>query len=130
MRVLVLDDDESRHRRFALNLIGHEVAHVYSYDELAEAVEEADEKFEVMYLDHDLCEDHYRGASSEDCGVEDGRDAARHIARLPPERRPNLVFVHSMNHSGAKEMVSILVEAGIFATRRIFHGSSGTEISY
>ena len=82
-------------------------------------------KFHMVFLDHDL---NLWGTSSTDGnGYEfTGADVAWHIAHeMPKEMRPNLVWIHSMNPVGAKNIEGILKEQGI-ATRKIPFGSFST----
>lgn len=132
MRVLVLDDDNTRHKTFKKNLIGHDVVHVHTYDEAVTALE--GERFNVMYLDHDLnLEGIHRSVMiDEETGIEwelTGADVARAIVALPSEKHPERTIVHSYNPSGAANIVAILHDARIEAVRNLFSGSSGLEIS-
>src|SRR3954467_10883234 len=111
MRVLVLDDDNNRHVTFRRNLIGHDVVHVHTYDEAVAAL--AGERFDVMFLDHDLNLEgvHRSVRRDEETGVEwemNGAHVAHVIAELPSEKRPDEVFVHSYNPDGASNMIAIL----------------------
>jgi hypothetical protein len=38
MKILFLDDDEDRHRKFKMQTIGCDVTHVYTYDEAIAAL--------------------------------------------------------------------------------------------
>ena len=82
VRILVLDDDQKRHEAFKFHLFRHDVTHVYTCDEAIKAIEQ--EKWDIIFLDHDLEDRHYSSAS--DGKVEElektGYDVAVHIARL------------------------------------------------
>lgn len=69
-----------------------------------------EEKFDVVFLDHDL--ETYLGERELT-----GQDVARTLASLPPEFRPKHVVIHSMNFPGARAIEAILREAGIDHTR-------------
>lgn len=130
MRVLVLDDEETRHRVFRRNLIGHEkVTHVRSYDEFVAAyvtvIAKNEPKYDVVYFDHDLVAEHYTGAKTT---AKTGFDAAKYVAALDPELRPNLAIVHSMNDTGSLRICQALLDASVYVVRRMFGSTSGTEI--
>jgi len=110
MRILILDDEKTRHFIIAsmLKRNKHEIFHAYSYDEAIEAL--AGERFDEMYLDHDIdsfVQEMY-------CKYElTGAHVARAIVAMPSEKFPNRVVVHSWNHDGARHMRSILQSHGI-----------------
>lgn len=123
MRILVLDDDEIRHEQFRDNLKEHSVVHVYTAEEAGEAL--AKEKFDLVYLDHDL-QDFQNNPSGYGVVEQTGMDVARYIARyLAPQKHPSKVIVHSWNVSGGPRMVSVLRDAGISAVYQPFSGQSG-----
>ena len=107
-RVLILDDEQYRHDAFAVSFAGHELVHVRSASEAAEALRGP--RFDLAQLDHDLG-GHWNGT---------GRDVAEHIAAMPAEARPRLVIVHSFNPPGARLMVATLKQAGVPASHRPF----------
>lgn len=117
MRILVLDDIETRHEVIGkmLKRRGHEVVHVYTYDDAVNALQ--GERFDEMFLDHDLeCYVPSMYGSRELTGTE----VARSVACLPKEKQPTRVTVHSWNDAGAKRMRSILQEQGIHVDLRPF----------
>lgn len=107
MRILVLDDLEVRHAVIGkmLRRREHEVVHVYNYDDAVSALR--GERFDEMYLDHDL-----------ECYVQEmygsreltGAHVAREITALPAEKHPARIVIHSWNVDGARNMRSILQE--------------------
>jgi CheY-like chemotaxis protein len=101
VRLLILDDDPVRQEHFAAIHRRHERVHVLFSEDAIEALNEGP-RFDAALLDHDL------GA-----GCHTGEDVAKHIASMPPERRPLKVIVHSWNPDGAQRMVNILREAGV-----------------
>lgn len=132
MRVLVLDDDNTRHRTFQRNLIGHErVLHVHTADEACAAVNA--EQFDAVFLDHDLNHFEYvsmdynslYGGSKELTGV----DVARCIARLAPEKQPKLIIVHSFNGPGALNIVAALKGTRSQVVRQLFNPGIGLNLS-
>lgn len=111
MKILIVDDMEERHVSFRLQLSGHELWHVYDGLEAADVM--LRETFDVMYLDHDLADEHYDDQKCERESIPDrpmdGRDVARLVISLPEERRPKCVVVHSWNVAGARAMMAILM---------------------
>lgn len=142
MRILVLDDDDARHGYFAKQFIGHEVTHVHTYTECIQTLLDND-PFEVVFLDHDLNDHGYRSTADEKTdyvqrsltrfsreGELDGRDVAEDMVRLfPVEKRPYQVVVHSWNPQGAKEMMSILKDAGFNVQRWEFDPRANLKIN-
>ena len=130
MRILILDDDLTRHRTFAQNLDGHDVTHAQTYDICLKALMTC-EPFDIVYLDHDLNDfgalsigpstSMYRGLRELD-----GRDVARFIAgQLPKNQHPKHIVVHSWNDDGGDEMMKILEPTGISLSRETFHPNIG-----
>lgn len=97
MRILILDDEEVRHTGFSKMLPGHDLTHVYSYEESVVALEGA--QFDIAYLDHDL------GVGC----AETGYDVAMFIAGMPEDKRPAKVVIHSHNPIGARRMGQALL---------------------
>lgn len=120
MRILVLDDDESRHETFRKNLAGNDVVHVYSFHEACQVVTDS-ERFDVFYLDHDLMDFHdnsgYCQAPLEFTGY---HFVHWTVNDMPVALRPELVVVHSWNPSGAMLMFEALRDAGFKAYREEF----------
>lgn len=115
MRILILDDDDMRHNYFRRELANHEVVHAHTYDEACDALSSQD-RFDTVFLDHDLNFEQYRSVQKCDDGYEvelDGKDAAHYlVGRVPQEKRPGQIVVHSWNETGAREMVAILKDGG------------------
>jgi CheY-like chemotaxis protein len=130
MRILILDDDLTRHKTFARNLKDHDLTHVHTYDEAVKAARE-NEKFDVFFLDHDLNDfPHFSsvGPPSMYGGVREltGEDFTRWItAKLPPAKLPNMVWIHSYNPDGAKRMRQTLTPLGIKIVVEPFHSGIG-----
>jgi CheY-like chemotaxis protein len=132
MRVLVLDDDKLRHKVFQQNLIGNEfVVHAYTVDQAVEWLKK--EKFDVVYLDHDL-NDHPNQATSLDYATGGyggpreltGLDVAYFMSRMPKEKHPEYVIVHSYNAGGAANMMAVLKTMESKVIRQIFGANSGS----
>ena len=120
MRVLILDDDEARHARFAKWFAGYDVHHVYTISEFEKKITGG--KFDAVFLDHDL-NDYgknsvvYNGYTTVELT---GFEAAKTLTFLPQELRPTQVFVHSWNPDGAKMMVDLLESTGFNVIRWVF----------
>lgn len=100
-KVLVLDDDLTRHKKFKQKLIGNEVIHVTNAEEAIFYLKN-EEVFDVVFLDHDL-----GGKQNVISGKETGYEVACWI-RDNPEKRPNQIVIHSFNPVGAKNMMEVL----------------------
>jgi hypothetical protein len=119
MRLLILDDDPSRHAHFAKKFAEHERVHCFTFDEFERELLYG-ERFHATLLDHDLA-DFGTPSVIEGCSVYGsqesqeltGTDAALLMAnRLLPEKRPDQVVIHSWNIPGAARMAAILRDAG------------------
>ena len=103
-RVLFLDDMPIRHEalREALELpIRYkqvELTHAYGFVPFKARLEEAEEPYDVVCLDHDLG----------DGDAYTGYDAAWEVLRLPKEKKPSLVVIHSYNVAAADRMYMLL----------------------
>lgn len=104
MRILFLDDNEERHRKVRQRFIGTVAVYVYNYKEAVAALN-ANEPFNVAYLDHDLVE---QTATVEKTGY----DVAKYITTMPPDRRPRQIVIHSLNEVGRQRMAETLTAAG------------------
>ncbi len=111
MNILFLDDDETRHRFFQRNTIGHAVTAVRTAEEAKEALRT--KQFDVVSLDHDL-----GGAvfcpSDEHSGWEVARFIANDLADKPR------VIVHSFNPDGIAAMMGVLLKGKVDATQAAF----------
>lgn len=109
MKILFLDDDKERHRRFVMNRIGQDITTAWTCAEACKLLSE--EVYDVAYLDHDLSESAASGHPA--AGERTGTHVAEFIAAMPPEKRPRTVIIHSFNDYGRKRMRAILREAGV-----------------
>jgi CheY-like chemotaxis protein len=124
LRILVLDDDDTRHEWFKEYFKDFEAQHVYTVDGAITALI-ADPQYDFVFLDHDLNDNQYKSVTHIDgdnipgfvgqCRKElTGLDVTLFIARiLEPEKRPKEVVVHSWNPPGAERMIQMLREVGI-----------------
>jgi CheY-like chemotaxis protein len=124
MRILFLDDMQVRHDAAARWFEGHELVPVYTAHAAIEAL--GGPKFDVVFLDHDLAEEHYltlsEGLSEERMpGMKEyapgtGMDVAVFLTnqkRVDAPNLPTLVIVHSWNPHRARQMTHIMVQAGL-----------------
>lgn len=97
MKILFLDDDETRHEFFEkwASEKGHEVHHRHDAQACVDKLEA--QKWDAVFLDCDLGDIH-----------EEGYVSGEHVANwlyLHPDRVPPLVVVHSWNTEGAARMM-------------------------
>jgi len=103
MKVLFLDDDRIRHDALDESLSGctSEVWHVYSAENAIQAI--GTQRFDLICLDFDL-----------GTGASNGSVAAKAVASLDEDRRPDRVLLHTHNRDGAMSMASHLKPTGIW----------------
>ena len=106
MKVLFVDDEETRHGVFKRHSIGHSVDHVLNADEAIKKMSE--EVYDLIFLDHDLCIDLQNQTID---GEKDGRYIVRWMVSEYKSRNA-LVVCHSLNFDGRQMMLSLLKEAG------------------
>lgn len=106
MKILFLDDDKNRHATFRMNNIGLDITYVWTADEAIEAFKK--EVFDEVSLDHDLA--WQKNMQLPDAGEGSGYDVAIFISKLPKEKRPKMVIIHSLNPAGAHRMGQALKE--------------------
>lgn len=117
MRRLFLDDNTQRHQIFSLWY--PDAFRVTTIADLLSALD--GERFDEIWLDHDLQE--VPGNTVKVYGTEKeltGQDAAVHVARLPDDKKPTQVVIHSWNPPGASLMYQILRDAGVRAVKAPF----------
>ena len=101
MRILILDDDDTRHRKFNRRLIGNYVVNTYTANECIEQLNE-NGPWEYCFLDHDLGGQIFQ-ASTKGTGWE----VAKWISENK-SKKPMYVIVHSFNYNGAKLMTDLI----------------------
>lgn len=107
--VLVLDDDERRHRWFAKRFTGDAL-------DIAETVAEAKEflsvgNYDAIFLDHDLLPHHYESNDHDD-QANTGYAVAEFLNENPDLQRAATIVVHTRNADAAIPMVQKLRESG------------------
>lgn len=102
-RILILEDDLERVRKFRAGLVGNEVEVVATSASAIHLLSTKD--FDVVFLDHDL-----GGKVMQASGKETGYEVAKWLA-ANPDRQPPQIIVHSFNPAGAANMLSVLSDA-------------------
>ena len=104
MNILILDDDADRHAQFKSKLAGknggHDLYLAYSVADTHRIIGTWTVKIDLMLLDHDL-----------GIGEPDGYDFVKSLRDL--EHKPRAAIIHSMNPSGAANMLKYLELIGI-----------------
>ena len=108
IRVFLLDDDQRRHRWFAVRFKG-------DFLDIADNVSEAlkllaSKPYDAIFLDHDLHPEHYNAESNDD--ERTGYAVARWLCLNPEKQRASTILVHTRNADGAMRMVGELRRAG------------------
>lgn len=115
MRMLFLDDEQWRHDgQRVMQSHRYAIDHVYNVTQAISALKET--CYDLVSLDHDLQEDHYR--TDQPSGTGTGLEVARYIAANPSCCAR--VIVHSLNDVGARRMITELHAAGVSAIRMPF----------
>lgn len=109
IRVMVLDDDERRHRWFKKRFVG-------DFLDVAATVEEAKDllvetPYDAIFLDHDLLPHHYESNDHDDYSST-GRAIAEFLAERSDLSRAATIIVHTRNADAAIPMVQRLREVG------------------
>jgi CheY-like chemotaxis protein len=100
MKILVLDDDETRLIAFRKKLIGHIVECVKESKETIRALE--NDFWDAVSLDHDL-----GGKVMVSSGPGTGYEVAQWL-HDHEDRKPKTIIIHSFNPAGAKNMMDLL----------------------
>ena len=103
MKILILDDQETRHVYFKEAFKSHTLSHVYTSNECIDKLSE--EEFDCVTLDHDL------GRLEM---VESGENTGYAVAKWlyeNPDKQPNIIRLHSLNPVGRKNMKFLLPNA-------------------
>lgn len=123
MRILFLDDDLTRRELFFRWSygFGHDVTIVTSAHAAIRSLD-AFPRYDLVFLDHDLEDDHYAahrvGRPLKGIGGT-GEEVARWLAGHP-DKHPREAVVHSWNMPAGQRMTVRLLEAGIPTRRQVF----------
>ncbi len=107
--IMLLDDDERRHRWFQKRFVGDNLL-------IAATVEEAkvllvEESYDAIFLDHDLLPHHYTTNDHDDYS-NTGYAIAEFLNENPKLQRAATIIVHTRNADAAIPMVTKLRESG------------------
>lgn len=109
IRVMLLDDDERRHRWFKKRFVGDDLDVAVDVAEAKKLL--AESAYDAIFLDHDLLPHHYE---SNDHGDEanTGFAIAEYLNAHPDLQRAATIIVHTRNADAAIGMVTTLRESG------------------
>jgi CheY-like chemotaxis protein len=110
-RILVIDNDKYRHDIFIKLLMDADITSAYGFDDSIRIVA-MQPPFDEIYFDHDLND---IGPNPSGWGEKDrnGEDIARYLVKNYPDKRPQLVRIHSWNPIGARHIYSALKGWGV-----------------
>jgi CheY-like chemotaxis protein len=121
-RVLFLDDDRERHRRFreAASGRGWWVEHVETAPDAIDKLRTY--QYDAIFLDHDLSDEDVMMAPGAASHAPTGMDVVSFLVAKPNNLNRNAqVVVHSLNAPAAEQMMRRLLDAGLQASRVPFH---------
>lgn len=109
IRVMLLDDDERRHRWFKKRFVGDELHVAVDVAEAKELLLES--AYDAIFLDHDLLPHHY-GSNDHGDEANTGHAIAEFLNERPDLQRAATIIVHTRNADAAIGMVTTLRETG------------------
>ena len=107
--VMLLDDDERRHRWFAKRFAGDFLDIAENVDEAKQLLTECN--YDAIFLDHDLLPHHYESNDHDD-HANTGYAIAEWLYERPHIQRAATIIVHTRNADAAVNMVQKLRESG------------------
>lgn len=117
IRVFLLEDDERRCSWFAKRFKGDELVIATDVSRAKDLL--GSERYDAIFLDHDLIPEHYGSSSNDD--ERTGFAIAAFLASRPDLQRAASILVHSYNADGGLRMVEELRRAGRQAEYVPFH---------
>lgn len=112
MRILFLDDDQTRHKRFKILTIGNNVDFVWTSKECIAALL-TNERYDLVCLDHDL-----GGKTFVEEKENSGTEVAEWIRyKLSKDKYPDKIIIHSSNPQGADRMYDHIFHTGILCRK-------------
>ncbi len=113
--IIFLDDNEIRQARTKSMLPS--IVQTRTADETIEAIKKAG-RIDYLFLDHDLGGEIYVDSSKQNTGM----TVAKWLSNN--KKDIGLIVIHSFNHDGAYNMLSVLIGAGYTVTKMTFmsHG--------
>lgn len=109
IRVMLLDDDERRHRWFKKRFAGDLLDVAVTVDEAKELLVET--PYDAIFLDHDLLPHHYESNDHNDF-ANTGYAIAEFLCEQKQLQRGATIIVHTRNADAAIPMVQKLRETG------------------
>lgn len=109
--VMLLDDDERRHRWFIKRFDGDDLDIAENVGEAKELLREG--KYDAIFLDHDLLPHHYESNDHDDFGST-GYAIAEFLHQNPDLQRAATIIVHTRNADAAVKMVQKLRDSDRF----------------
>ncbi len=109
--VMLLDDDERRHRWFRKRFEGDELAIAATVEEAKELL--SGDRYDAIFLDHDLLPHHYESNDHDDFHST-GYAIAEFLHDNPDLQRAATIIVHTRNADAAVKMVQKLRDSGRF----------------
>jgi CheY-like chemotaxis protein len=106
MRILILEDQEVRQKKFLFNLVGHDVRITADVKECIKLLDS--DVWHVLFLDHDI-EGPWLCPSGPGTGYEVACWLEQH-----PEKQPKLIFTHTYNEVGAQNICRAVPKAMYF----------------
>ena len=104
MKILILEDDDRRIRKFKQNFIGCELFITHLPETANRYLEE--HEFDLIFLDHDLADDHYFKDTV--CNETTGLCTAEFLGNNPNLCKDTTIIVHSLNPNGSERMMQAL----------------------
>ncbi|CAN5403590.1 hypothetical protein BH10ACI3_BH10ACI3_25550 [soil metagenome] len=109
INVMVLDDDERRHRWFRKRFVGDNLDVAATVEEAKSLLEDAN--YDAIFLDHDLLPHHYESNDHDDYH-QTGYAIALWLREHEDIQRAATIIVHTRNADAAIQMVQKLRETG------------------
>ena len=109
INVMLLDDDERRHRWFRKRFSGDHLDVAVTVEEAKELLQET--PYDAIFLDHDLLPHHYESNDHDDFSST-GRAVAEFLSERQDLSRSATIIVHTRNADAAIPMVTRLRECG------------------
>lgn len=119
MKVLFLDDNQERISTFKAACPAADI--VTTAEECISRLSK--EKYDIVFLDHDLGGKVFQNSGDEDCGMQVVKYlVASYLAAIPPVED---VVIHTFNPAGAETMVSALQSCHYYTVYRSLFGTDG-----
>lgn len=108
MKILILEDDEQRVKKFKEQMYGHVLYITHLPKQAKKWLEEIE--FDLITLDHDLAEEMQGLDNNFDVGT--GLEVANFIGQNPQLSQKAQILIHSLNGGGAQRMISAMKSRG------------------